>query len=54
MRGEKTYFEQVPIDEAEAVLRREAALAEELGKTPAPFTEEFLMQQESNPSKAQP
>jgi len=36
MRSRKTYFEQIPIEEAETVLRWAAAVAEELEKTPAP------------------
>lgn len=35
MQSRKTFFEQVPIAEAEIVLRQAAALAEELEKTPA-------------------
>ncbi len=58
MRNRETYFEQVPIAIVETVLRRAAALAEELEKTPAPVpalgcqpVEELLKQQESTPSK---
>jgi hypothetical protein len=61
MRLGKTYFEQVPIEEAETVLRWARARAEELEKTPAPFqapgrqaAEESLKEQESNPFKRQP
>ena len=60
MRNRETYFEQVPIAIVETVLRRAAALAEELEKTPAPVSapgrqavEEILKQQESTPSKGQ-
>jgi len=35
MRNRETYFEQVPIEIVETVLRQAAALAEELEKTPA-------------------
>lgn len=61
MRNRGTYFEQVPIEIAETVLRQAAALAEELEETPAPVptlgrqaVEELLRQQESNPSKGRP
>ena len=60
MRNRETYFEQVPIEIVETVLRQAAALAEELEKTPAPVpalerqaVEELLNQQESTPSKGQ-
>ena len=60
MRNRETYFEQVPIEMVETVLRQAAALAEELEKTPAPVpalerqaVEELLNQQESTPSKGQ-
>jgi hypothetical protein len=58
MRNRETYFEQVPIEMVETVLRQAAALAEELAKGPAPVpalerqaVEELLKQQESTPSK---
>ena len=61
MRNGETYFEQVPIEVADTVLRQAAALAEELQQKPAPVpglgretTEEFLQQRESTPSKGQP
>ena len=61
MRSRKTYFEQVPIEEAETVLRWAAAVAEEREKTPAPVpapgreaVDKLLKKQENNPSKGQP
>jgi len=61
MRSGWTYFEQVPIEEAETVLRRAAVLAEEPQKTLVPFrapsrqaAEEFLSQQKGNPHQGQP
>jgi len=58
MRNRETYFEQVPIEMVETVLRQAAALAEELEKGPAPVpalerqaVEELLKQQESTSSK---
>ena len=58
MRNRETYFEQVPIETVETVLRQAAAVAEELEKTSAPVpalerqaTEGSLKQQESTPSK---
>jgi hypothetical protein len=58
MRNRETYFEQVPIEMVETVLRQAAALAEELEKGPEPVpalerqaVEELLKQQESTPSK---
>ena len=61
MRNRETYFEQVPIEMVETVLRQAAALAEELEKTPAQVAalerqalQELLKQQESTPSKEQP
>ncbi len=61
MRNRETYFEQVPIEMVETVLRQAATLAEELEKAPAPISapgrqavEELLEQQESTPSKGQP
>ena len=58
MRSRETYFEQVPIEIVETVLRQAVALAEELEKTPAPVpalerqaVEKLLQQQESTPSK---
>jgi len=61
MRNRETYFEQVPIEIVETVLRQAAALAEELEKTPASVPalerqamEELLNQQESTPSKGRP
>ena len=60
MRRGGTYFEQVPIGEAETVLRRAAALIEEQEKTPAPLQApkqqpagELLKQQEDDPSQGQ-
>jgi hypothetical protein len=61
MRNRETYFEQVPIEIVETVLRQAATLAEELEKTPAPVpspgrqaVEELLKQQGNTPSKGQP
>jgi len=57
MRNRETYFEHVPIEIVETVLRQAAAVAEELEKTPAPVpapgrqaVEELLKQLESTPS----
>jgi len=61
MRNRETYFEQVPIEIVETVLRQTAAVAEEPEKTPASVPalerqalEELLQQQENTPSKGQP
>ena len=57
MRNRETYFEQVPIEIVETVLRQ-AALAEELEKTPEPVPalggqvlEPLLKPQENTPSQ---
>jgi hypothetical protein len=57
----KHFSSKFPIAEAEIVLRQAAALAQEPEKTPAlvpvigcQIAEEFLKQQESNPSKGKP
>jgi hypothetical protein len=58
MRNRETYFEQVPIETVEKVVRQAAAAADELEKTSAPVlaperqaTEDSLKQQESTSSK---
>jgi len=58
MRNRETYFEQVPIEIVETVLRQAAEVAEELEKTPAQVAalerqavKELLKQQESTSSK---
>ena len=61
MRNRETYFEQVPIEIAETVLRQAAEVAEGLEKTSEPVpalggqvVEELLEQQGNTPSKGQP